>query len=83
MFYFNINIPILMSNNPTVVAVYKLSQRRNSKRYMKVFRGPHIDKINNVRSRDIPRGAEILDLGVGESFIDKWKKKHKIYTITK
>tara|TARA_B100000519_G_C14232936_1_gene433337 strand:+ start:466 stop:687 length:222 start_codon:yes stop_codon:yes gene_type:complete len=73
----------MIQRNPTVVAVYKLSPRRNAKRFMKVFRGPHIDKINNTRSRDLPRGAEILDLGIGEGFISKWKKKHKIYSITK
>ncbi len=73
----------MIQRNPTVVAVYKLSPRKKAKKYMKVFRGPHIDKINRIGTRDIPRGAEIVELGCGESFIKKWKAKHKIYSITK
>lgn len=72
-----------MEQRPTVVAVYRMSQRKNSKRYMKVFKNKHVDTINKVNSNFIPRMAEILDLGVGEVFINKWKKKHKITSITK
>ena len=50
---------------------------------MKVFKNKHVDTINKVNSNFIPRMAEILDLGVGEVFINKWKKKHKITSITK
>lgn len=40
----------------------------------------HVDRIINGRSTKpiIPNDAEILDIGVGEIFEDKFKKKHKI-----
>ena len=73
----------MIQPNLPVVVVYKLSARDNAKKQMKVFKGTHIDKVNNERTNHIPRGVEILEMGMGAVFIKKWKKKHKIYSITK
>ena len=54
-----------------------------TKKYMKIFKNTLIDKIIDNRSRAIPKGATIVDLGVGKGFKKLWKKKHKIYTLTK
>ena len=72
-----------MIRYPDIVAVYKISDRANAKKFMKVFKNTLIDKVLDSRSRAIPKGAKIVDLGVGKDFKKKWKQKHKIYTITK
>jgi hypothetical protein len=62
---------------PTIVAVYKKIKGR--KVYMKVFTDlACIDPIITVKSRKLPPGTEILDLGIGESFINRYKKKYKL-----
>tara|TARA_B100001996_G_scaffold135640_1_gene103279 strand:+ start:190 stop:390 length:201 start_codon:yes stop_codon:yes gene_type:complete len=40
----------------------------------------HVDRIINSRARKpiIPIDAKILDIGVGEVFLEKYKKKYKI-----
>ena len=30
----------------------------------------HVDKINSVRSNRIPKGSRILDIGIGEGFLE-------------
>ena len=72
-----------MIKYPDIVAVYKVSKRTNDKKYMKIFKNTLIDKIIDNRSRAIPKGATIVDLEVGKGFKKLWKKKHKIYTLTK
>ena len=72
-----------MIKYPDIVAVYKTSKRANAKKYMKIFKNTLIDKVLDSRSRAIPKGATIVDLGVGKDFKKKWKAKHKIYTLTK
>jgi len=72
-----------MIKYPDIVAVYKTSNRANAKKFMKVFKNTLIDKVLDSRSRAIPKGATIVDLGVGKDFKKKWKQKHKIYTLTK
>ena len=62
---------------PTIVVVYK--KKWGNKVYMKVFTDqPTPDKILLESTKLIPKGAEILDLGVGESFIKRYKSKHKL-----
>ena len=72
-----------MIKYPDIVAVYKTSNRANAKKFMKIFKNTLIDKVLDSRSRAIPKGAKIVDLGVGKGFKKKWKQKHKIYTLTK
>ena len=72
-----------MIKYPDIVAVYKTSDRANAKKFMKIFKNNLIDKVLDSRSRAIPKGAKIVDLGVGKDFKKKWKAKHKIYTLTK
>jgi hypothetical protein len=46
---------------------------------LKVFNDlPCPDKIISSRSKLLPEGSEIIDLGVGKDFIKKYKKKHKL-----
>ena len=60
----------------TTVA-YKLKRSRKVK--VEVF-PYHVDRINNSRSTKpiIPHDAEILSMGVGESFFEVYKKKYKV-----
>lgn len=63
-----------------VVITYRKS--KNAKKvYMKVF--PNLvspDRLNNLRARKplIPNEYVIEDMGIGESFIELYKKKQKI-----
>lgn len=59
------------------VAVYQ--KRKNGTYYMTVTE-QHVDVVNNSSARKpiIPHSYEIIELGVGSSFIDQWMKKYKI-----
>ena len=62
---------------PTIVVAYKTKWGKKVK--LKIFNDlPCPDKIISSRSKLLPEGSEILDLGVGEAFIEKYKKKHKL-----
>lgn len=66
-----------MVARPTIVVAYK--RKWGKKVVLKIFNDlPCPDKIISIRSKLLPEGSEILDLGVGESFIEKYKKKHKL-----
>jgi hypothetical protein len=64
-------------NNPPTVAVY--TKRKNGKAYMLVTER-HVDVVNNAQARKplIEHKYEIIELGVGESFIKTWCNKYKI-----
>ena len=64
---------------PEVVVVHK-GPRKNSKVILEVFENTRVDDIINLRKLKplIPKENEILDMGVGSSFIEKYKKKHGI-----
>jgi len=64
---------------PEVVVVHK-GPRKNSKIHLEVFENTRVDDIINLRKLKplIPKENEILDMGVGSSFIEKYKKKHKL-----
>ena len=38
----------------------------------------HVDKLIAPRSQRIPQGSNILQIGVGKSFLEKYKKKFGI-----
>ena len=61
-----------------VVVVWKASKHGRSKPKMKVFKTKHVDDILTKKMHDIPESAIILDVGVGKSFIETYKKKHKL-----
>lgn len=62
-----------------VVVVHK-GPRKNSKVILEVFENTRVDDIINLRKLKplIPKENEILDIGVGESFVERYKKKHKL-----
>ena len=63
-----------------VVVVYKKSEKA-SKRYVKVFLDELTpDRIINLNARKplIPNNYVIEEIGVGESFIERYKVKYKV-----
>jgi len=64
---------------PPVVVVHK-GPRKNSKIVLEVFNNIRVDDVINARARKpyIPHENEILEIGVGESFVEKYKKKYKL-----
>lgn len=66
-------------NNQSVVMVFKTSDRSNAKTKMKVWSHENIDYIISAPSLPgVPDSAVILECGVGEDFIQKYKLKYKI-----
>ena len=61
-----------------IVVVYK--RKWGNQKRMKVFTDfRSVDKIlEDVKGKFIPATAEILEVGVGSYFIDKYKKKHQL-----
>lgn len=68
-----------MNATPPVVVVHK-GPRKNSKSQLEIFTNSRVDDIidGNKRKPPIPHSNEILDIGVGESFVEKYKKKYKL-----
>ena len=66
-------------NKQPVVMVFKTSNRSNAKTKMKIWANENIDYIISAKSLPgIPDSAEILELGVGETFIEKWQSKYSL-----
>ena len=66
-------------NKQPVVMVFKTSNRSNAKTKMKVWANENIDYIMNAKSLPgVPDTAEVVELGVGESFIETWKSKYSL-----
>lgn len=62
-----------------IVMVFKTSNRSNAKIKIKVWNNTNIDYIvSQDKLPGVPDKAEILELGVGESFIEKYKAKYKL-----
>ena len=68
-----------LNATPPVVVVHK-GPRKNSKIKLEIFNNVRPDDIIDGKKRKplIPHENEILDIGVGESFVKRYKKKHKI-----
>ena len=64
---------------PEVVVVHK-GPRKNSKVILQIFENTRVDDIINARKLKplIPKENEILELGVGISFVERYKKKYKL-----
>ena len=66
-------------NKQPVVMVFKTSNRSNAKTKMKVWKNENIDYILTApKLPGIPDKAEILELGVGASFIEKYQSKYNL-----
>jgi len=65
-------------DKPVTVAVYKKNLR--SKTHYMLVTLKHVDIVNNGRATKplIDHKHEIIELGVGLSFIESWMKKYKI-----
>ena len=62
-----------------VVIVFKTSNRSNAKVKMKVWKNENIDYIiTTPKLPGVPDKAEILELGVGASFIKKYQSKYNL-----
>ena len=67
-----------MYGKSPVVMVFKTSNRSNAKTKIKVFR-KNIDYIlKSKKLPGVPEKAEIVELVVGKSFIDKYKQKYNL-----
>ena len=66
---------------PPTVAVYRKT-KRGKKHYMLVTL-KSVDIVNNARAKKplVDHKYEITDLGVGQSFIERWAEKYKIKTV--
>ena len=68
-------------NRPDTIVVVHKAPRKNSKIILEIFNnGTRVDDIINMRKLKplIPKENEILDIGVGISFKEKYKKKYKL-----
>ena len=62
-----------------VVMVFKTSNRSNAQTKMKVWKNENIDYIITAdKLPGIPDEAEILELSVGASFIEKYRSKYNL-----
>ena len=62
-----------------VVLVFKTSNRSNAKTKIKVFKNENIDYILSANKRvGIPSTAEIIDIGVGISFVERYKQEYNL-----
>ena len=65
---------------PPIAVVYKTIYRKKEKIHLEVFNDVLVDDIIDANKRKplIPNDAEILEIGVGSTFEEKYKKKYKI-----
>jgi hypothetical protein len=63
-----------------IVLVFKTSNRSNAKIKMKVFNNKNVDEVNDEYAKlpGVPDIAEFLALGVGKSFVERFKKEFNI-----
>lgn len=61
----------------TTVVVYK---KPTGKKYWLLTTEEDIDEITNSRKRNplLPNNYEIVEIGIGKSFIEKYKKEYNI-----
>jgi len=62
-----------------IVVVHK-GPRKNSKIQLEIFTSVRVDDVIDGTKRKplIPHENEILEIGMGESFVERYKKKYKI-----
>lgn len=66
--------------NDPVVVVFKTSNRSNAKTKMKIFKNKNIDQVIDPKTKlpGIPETSVWLEVGLGESFIKKYKSKYNL-----
>tara|TARA_B100000927_G_C16410527_1_gene447128 strand:- start:169 stop:396 length:228 start_codon:yes stop_codon:yes gene_type:complete len=66
---------------PTVL-VFKTSNRSNAKTKMKVYKTRNVDEVIDDLEKEqlpgVPKKAEILELALGENFIQKYKQRYSL-----
>ena len=63
---------------PTVL-VFKTSNRSNAKTKIKGIKNENIDYILTAdKLGGVPSKAEIIDIGVGKSFVERYKQKYNL-----
>ena len=65
---------------PPITVAFKEVKRKKEIIHVKVFENTRIDDIidGNKRKPLIPHDFEILDIGIGGKFEEKYKKKYKL-----
>ena len=59
--------------------VFKTSNRSNAKTKIKVWKNENVDYILTAKKLPgVPEKAEILDIGIGSSFIEEYSKKYNL-----
>ena len=71
-------LPWKEKGKPTIVAVYK-KQKNSNKHYM-IVTDIHVDILINGRATKpiIDHKYDIVEMGIGEGFIETWSKKYGI-----
>ena len=68
----------MYAKNMSTVIVFKTSNRSNAKTKMKVI-NKNIDYVLSAKKiPGVPDTAEWLEIGVGKSFVDKYKQKYNL-----
>ena len=66
-------------NNQSIVMVFKTSDRSNAKTKIKVWNNENIDYIISAPTLPgVPDNAIILDVAVGENYIDTFESKYSL-----
>lgn len=62
-----------------IVVAFKTSNRANAKVKIKIFKGNWtIDRVLSEKLPGVSEKAEILAIGVGETFVEKYASKYKV-----
>ena len=61
-----------------IVLVFKTSELKKAPIKMKVWKNKNIDDVIVNPQAGVPEDAVILELGVGSSLEEKWRKEYKI-----
>lgn len=73
-----LDLPWTEAGKPTTVVVYR--KTKTSKTYYMIVTDVHVDIVNNPRATKpiVDHKYEIVELGVGTSFIASYSKTYKI-----
>ena len=71
-------LPWKEKGKPTTVAVY--NKQKNSNKHYMIVTDIHVDILINGRATKpiIDHKYDIIEMGIGEGFIEAWSQKYKI-----